>query len=126
MQHSPSRAPHSGQADAPLGFLADKPLRARQLANLYLGLYPLWCQRLGRALRDADNESMIKVAYDIRCGCSIFAARTCIELARELQAHAQAGTTGDMVEVCRRLRQSLTDLADDLRPLTVIDAEPVE
>jgi hypothetical protein len=106
-----------GEAGAPLGYLFDNPIQARNLARLFLGSYPLWCQRLERAVANADQELLRKVAYDIRCGCSILCATACIDLARQLQGCVFGASDRDIRALSARLEADLRNLARLLRPV---------
>lgn len=110
-------------AGAPLGFVFGNPARARYFASLYLGFYPLWCQRLERAMNNADYELLRKVAYDVRGCCMIMSVSACVEQARQLQMFEPDGATRDARLLCARLEETLDALAGEMRRLVAKGAD---
>lgn len=88
---------------------------ARQLANLFLDSYPDLSAALVKAVEAEDLLLVRRVVHSIRGTCAIFAAESCIHLARKIENGLLEGSSQTWVEDCADLNASMAEVAGALQ-----------
>lgn len=88
---------------------------AQKLARMFLDGHAATLAKLDETVQAADLETLRRLSHDIRGTCAVFAAERCLKLARKIELDLSDRQHGDWLADSRELRQTLEDMAAELR-----------